>query len=411
MDEGYLVDYDSIAVRSGVLINGVFLKEGERIRTVDPESGSESMDQLEDQRQFDASEVEKKITVPDTNEKIIEELKNYALEHEERYGRFPKTLIFAVNDVQHISHADQLVSICRDTFGRGDSFVAKITGTVDRPLQRIREFRNRPAPVMVVSVDLMSTGVDIPNLEFIVFLRPVKSRILWEQMLGRATRLGSLTPPKSHFTVFDCFDGSLFNYFKNVSAFTEDPPDKLTRTIEEIIQAIWDNRDRAYNIKCLGRRLLRIDKEICGNAREAFAAYVTDGDMKAFANSLLAAIANNFTATMKLLRDRNFQKLLINYERAKPHFIVAHELTDEVASRVLIRDGAGNEYKPRDYLTLFTRFVRENPDRIEAIRILLGRPKEWGTDLAELRKKLAMTPEHLPVFLSSGRLEAGRPSL
>ena len=398
IEEAYLVDYDAVAIKSGVLINGVFLKEGERVRTVDPQSGAQNMDQLEDERQFDATEVEKKITVPDTNHRIIEEIKKYALEHEQRYGRFPKTLIFAVNDVPHISHADQVVDICRDVFGRGDSFAAKITGSVDRPLQRIREFRNRPAPAIVVSVDLMSTGVDIPNLEFIVFLRPVKSRILWEQMLGRGTRLGTLAPPKSHFAVFDCFDGSLVNYFKNASAFTEDPPDKPTRTIEEIIRAIWDNRDRAYNVKCLCRRLLRIDKEMSGNAREAFAAYIPDGDVKAFGNRLPAAIANDFTATMKLLRNKNFQKLLVNYERAKTDFLVAHELMDEVASRVVIRDGAGNEYKPADYLVLFESFVRKNPDRIDAIRILLNRPKDWNTNaLVELRKKLASTPEHFTI--------------
>ncbi len=219
--EGFLVDYDAIAIKSGVLVKGIFLKEGDRVQTVDPQSGLTGMDQLEDQRQFDSTDVERKITVPDTNKKIVEELKKYALAHEQKFGRFPKTLIFAVNDKPHVSHADQLVDLCRDIFARGEAFVAKITGIVDRPLQRIREFRNRPEPAIVVSVDLMSTGVDIPNLEFIVFARPVKSRILWEQMLGRGTRLGSLTPPKSHFTVFDCFDGTLFNYFKNASAFTE----------------------------------------------------------------------------------------------------------------------------------------------------------------------------------------------
>ena len=79
---------------------------------------------------------------------------------------------------------------CREVFGQGDDFVQKITGNpnVDRPLQRIREFRNRPNPKVVVTVDMLSTGVDIPALEFIVFLRPVKSRILWVQMLGRGTR-------------------------------------------------------------------------------------------------------------------------------------------------------------------------------------------------------------------------------
>ena len=89
--------------------------------------------------------------------------------------------------------------------------------SVDRPLQRIREFRNRPAPKVVVTVDMLSTGVDIPALEFIVFLRPVKSRILWEQMLGRGTRRCPEIA-KSHFVVFDCFDGTLIRYFRGATA-------------------------------------------------------------------------------------------------------------------------------------------------------------------------------------------------
>ena len=105
-------------------------------------------------------------------------------------------------------------------FGQGGDFVKKITGNpnVDRPLQRIREFRNRPHPMVVVTVDMLSTGVDIPALEFIVFLRPVKSRILWVQMLGRGTRKCPEIN-KTKFTVFDCFDGTLIEYFKNTTDF------------------------------------------------------------------------------------------------------------------------------------------------------------------------------------------------
>ena len=192
--EGYLVDYDVVTVKSDVRMNGVFLKEGEQVDQVDPETGARQLDLLEDERTFDATEVERKITAPDSNRKILEEIKRYADEHEREYGRFPKTLIFAANDLPHTSHADQLVDQARDVFGRGDAFVAKITGRVDRPLQRIREFRNRPNPGIVVTVDLLTTGVDIPDLEFIVFLRPVKSRILFEQMLGRGTRKGEQLP-------------------------------------------------------------------------------------------------------------------------------------------------------------------------------------------------------------------------
>ena len=256
-----------------------------RVRST-PRPGCKPLDQLEDERQFDTTEIERKVTAPDSNRKILEEVKKYAEEHEQKYGRLPKTLIFAANDLPHTSHADQLVDIARDVFGRGESFVAKITGRVDRPLQRIREFRNRPNPGIVVSVDLLSTGVDIPDLEFIVFLRPVKSRILFEQMLGRGTRKGEKFPDKSHFTVFDCFDGTLLAYFRKATGITAEPPDKPTRTIKEIIDDIWSNRDRDYNVGCLVKRLHRIDKEMSADARTMFAAYVSDGDLGALSPAL-----------------------------------------------------------------------------------------------------------------------------
>ena len=70
----------------------------------------------------------------------------------------------------------------------------------------------------------MSTGVDIPDLEFIVLLRPIKSRILFEQILGRGTRKGEQYPDKSHFVVFDCFDGTLLEYFRTATGMTIEPP-------------------------------------------------------------------------------------------------------------------------------------------------------------------------------------------
>ncbi len=194
----------------------------------------------------------------------------------------------------------------------------KITGspTVDRPLQRIREFRNRPDPGIVVSVDMLSTGVDIPALEFIVFLRPVKSRILWEQMLGRGTRLckdlarRNRISPSSTASTAPCWSIS-----RRSPAFTVEPPDKPSRTIQEIIEAIWQNRDRPYNVRCLVKRLQRIDKEMSGEARDMFADFIPDGDVARFAQELPGKIADDFTATMQLLRNPAFQDLLVNYPR------------------------------------------------------------------------------------------------
>lgn len=393
--EGYLVDYDAVRIKSDVRLNGIFLQEGESVGVIDPRSGAERLDELEDERAFPSEAIEQEITSPDSNRKIIEELKKYADAHDQRYGRQPKCLIFAANDLPHTSHADRLTDICRDVFGRGDSYVRKITGRVDRPLQRIREFRNRPHPGIVVTVDMLSTGVDIPDLEFIVLLRPIKSRILFEQILGRGTRLGEKFLDKSHFTVFDGFDGTLLEYFRQATAITAEPPDRPTRTLAEIIADIWANRDRAYNIRCLVKRLQRIDKEMSGEARELFARFLPEGDLARYAKGLPAALEDDFVAAMRLLRDPDFQDLLMNYPRKHEMFYVAYGIEDKVESHWLIRNGVGGEYRPEDYLAAFARFVRENENQVEAIGILLGRPQGWRTDaLNELRRKLASAREH-----------------
>ncbi|MCW8129987.1 MAG: DEAD/DEAH box helicase family protein [Planctomycetota bacterium] len=393
--EGHLVDYDAVAIRSEVRMTGVFLKAGETVGVVDTDTGHELLDKLEDERAFDTTEIEKKVTAPESNRKILEEVKRHALEHEQKCGRFPKILIFTVNDTPHTGHADQVVKLCREVFGRGEDFVQKITGRVDRPLQHIREFRNRPNPCIAVTVDLLTTGVDIPDLEYLVFMRPVKSRILWEQMLGRGTRKGERHKDKSHFTVFDCFDGSLFEYFRNASAMDEEPPEKPSRDILEIIEAVWKNEDREYNTKCLSKRLQRIDKEMSGEAREFLATMIPDGDLSKFARELPQALKQDFTGTMKVLRDPRMQNFLVNYPRPKNVFLVGHEVEDAVTSRVLIRDGLGKQYKPEDYLAAFARFVKDNPAHVQAIEILLNRPQDWNTAaLSELRQKLAASPEH-----------------
>lgn len=394
--EGYLVDYDVVRIKSDVRMNGVFLQEGEQIDHVDPDSGARQLDLLEDERAFDASQVERNITAPDSNKKILEELKRYAEEHEAETGRFPKTLIFAVNDMPHTSHADQLVDLARDVFGRGEAFVSKITGRVDRPLQKIREFRNRPNPKVTVTVDLLTTGVDIPDLEFLVFLRPVKSRILFEQMLGRGTRRSpDLVPGKEKFVVFDCFDGTLIEYFKNTTGMTVEPPEGDGKSVDQIVEEIWQNTDRDYNTKRLVKRLQRIDKSMSGDARDLFARFIPDGDVARFAEELPAKLRGDFSETMKVLRDADFLKLITDYPRAERTFIVASGVTDTVESEWLIKAGVGKEYKPDDYLQLFEQFIEEHAEEIRAISILLSRPAEWGAEpLKELREALSQAPEH-----------------
>ncbi|KKO20479.1 MAG: DEAD/DEAH box helicase family protein [Candidatus Brocadia sp.] len=387
--DGYLVDYEAVKIKSDVRMKGVFLKEGDPVGVVDTTTGEEIYDELEDEREFSSGEIEQKITAPESNRKIIKEIATYAYEHERKTGHFPKTLIFAVNDLPHTSHADQIVRICREEFQQGDGFVQKITGSpsVDRPLQKIREFRNRPNPKVVVTVDMLSTGVDIPSLEFIVFLRPVKSRILWVQMLGRGTRLCPEINKES-FTIFDCFDGTLIEYFKNTTDFKVELPEKEPLSIPQVIENIYQNVDRDYYIKVLVKRLRRIERTMSGEARALFANFIAGGDIGQFAGELPERLKKDFTNTMNLLRDEKFQDLLVNYPRAKRSFLVGYSVQDDVTSEVMLRKGKDYQ-KPEDYLVSFARFVNENKAQIEAIRILLEKPKDWKTEaLNDLRKKL-----------------------
>lgn len=114
-----------------------------------------------------------------------------------------KTLIFAATD----EHADMVVRLLKKAFEDAgnpvdDDAIEKITGSIRHPDTEIKKFKNEKYPNIVVTVDLLTTGVDIPEITNIVFLRRVQSRILYEQMLGRATRLCPEIN-KSKFTIFD----------------------------------------------------------------------------------------------------------------------------------------------------------------------------------------------------------------
>jgi type I restriction enzyme R subunit len=198
-------------------MKGVFLQEGENVETVDPETGLSKMDSSKTSGSSTRRSSSRRSPPPTRTEdpRGAEEVLRRA---REAHGRFPKTLIFAANDLPHTSPRRPARRHRARRLRPRRRVRQKITGRVDRPLQRIREFRNRPKPGIVVTVDLLTTGVDIPDLEFIVFLRPVKSRILFEQMLGRGTRKGEKFPDKDHFTVFDCFDGTLLlEYFRKMT--------------------------------------------------------------------------------------------------------------------------------------------------------------------------------------------------
>jgi len=206
-------------------------------------------------------------------------------------------------------------------------------------------------------------------------------------MLGRGTRRCN-DINKAQFVVFDCFDGTLIQYFKSVSSFAIEPPKGTPLTVPELIEKIWQNIDRDYHTRVLAKRLLRIDKDMSAGARTLFAAWIPDGDMGRFGKELPQKLRQDFAGTMKLLRNPEFQKLLLEYPRARRTFITTIEDKDVVTSKRLERYGQFDNAE--DYLDAFEAFVKANADKVAALSVLLQRPKDWRPAVMdELKRTLA----------------------
>src|SRR4030042_6648271 len=116
-------------------------------------------------------------------------------------------------------------------------------------------------------------------------------------MMGRGTRLCPEIH-KTHFTVFDCFNGSLLNFFRKTTGITAEAPLKATKSIQEIVQAIADNEDRQYNTGVLDKRLHRISKNITQEGRLQF-NYILGCYLVEFAGTLHQRLEQDWGSTVR----------------------------------------------------------------------------------------------------------------
>jgi superfamily II DNA or RNA helicase len=145
----------------------------------------------------------------------------------------PKTLIFAISD----AHANAVVEACQQVFEGTQDFAVKITAHLANPLEVLHRFRTELEPRIAVSVDMLASGVDIPAVECLVFLRPIRSELLYQQMLGRGTRtistasLQAVTPDargKTFFAVFDAVGVTTEGHFATADGIPRQDHHRLT---------------------------------------------------------------------------------------------------------------------------------------------------------------------------------------
>lgn len=212
VEEGYLVNYDQpIRYITKLSQAGIEIPEGEIVDVVTNKTGQKSTAQLQDNMAFDVADFNRRVIAPEFNQVICQALVDDLDPLSEA-----KTMIFCVTD----RHADQVVLLLNEMFKEkyakawNADAVAKITGAAEQSDKLIESFKKNKFPNIAVTVDLLTTGIDVPKISNLVFMRKVRSRVLFEQMLGRATRLCSEIG-KTEFRVFDAVD--IFTTLKDVN--------------------------------------------------------------------------------------------------------------------------------------------------------------------------------------------------
>lgn len=195
-----LVDHEPpFLIKTKLSEEGIVWKQGEKPKAYNPETNSiEELAALEDELHIEVDQFNKRVITENFNRTVIKEL----VQHIDPDGE-GKTLIFAVRD----SHADMIVNILFEEYEAigvdvNRDAIRKITGNVYDPSELTRLFRNEKYPNIAVTVDLLTTGIDVPQITNLVFMRRVNSRILFEQMLGRATRKCDEIG-KDYFKIYD----------------------------------------------------------------------------------------------------------------------------------------------------------------------------------------------------------------
>nr|MDP2191803.1 DEAD/DEAH box helicase family protein [Rhodoferax sp.] len=210
--DGVNVNYDVYRIRTQVSEHGSQVEAGYSVGYRDRLTRKTRWQELDEDMAYDADALDRAVQTPDQIRTIVRTFRDKL--HTEIFpGRteVPKTIVFAKDD----NHAEKIVEILREEFGKGNDFAQKITyrTTGETPERLISAFRNSYFPRIAVTVDMIATGTDIKPVEIVMFMRSVKSRNFFEQMKGRGVRiieptdLQAVTPDakaKDHFVIVDC---------------------------------------------------------------------------------------------------------------------------------------------------------------------------------------------------------------
>ena len=372
--EGYLVDHDAPhELTTKLSKEGIHYKAGDTVVLYDPVTGEVTNSELlEDELDFDVDAFNRQVITEPFNRTVLTEIaRDIDPESPDVQG---KTLIYAVND----DHADLIVKILKEIYaetGVDNDAIMKITGSVGGGNRKkvhdaIKRFKNERFPSVVVTVDLLTTGIDVLEITTLVFMRRVKSRILFEQMMGRATRLC----PEIHKTHFEIYDP--VGVYDSLEAVNTMKPvvANPSATFEQLLEGleVLDDEGQVQNqIDQIIAKLQRKKRHIDSKTIEHFVSMTGGQDPTQFIDDIQRR--NPADAKNRLIANTELFKMLGQFKPDMRRPVVISDHGDELIEH---NRGYGCGSKPEDYLDAFADYIKTNLNEITALNIVCTRPRE-----------------------------------
>lgn len=372
--EGYLVDHDAPHhLETKLSTGGIHYKSGDTVTVYDPITGEVTNSELlDDELDFDIENFNRQVITENFNRTVLAEIaRDIDPENPEEQG---KTLIYAVDD----QHADMIVSILKEIYsvtGVDNDAIMKITGSIGggnprKVLEAIKRFKNERFPSIAVTVDLLTTGIDVPEITSLVFMRRVKSRILFEQMMGRATRLC----PKIHKTHFEIYDPvGVYDSLESVNTMKPvvvNPTTTFTQLLDGL-EEINETEVIRAQINQIIAKLQRKKRRMDDKTMEQFISMTGGMDPTQFIFDIEKR--NPKEAKKRLLAYRDMFAYIQQTKTNAAQAVVISRDEDELTKHTR---GYGNSEKPEDYLDAFSEYVRTHLNEIAALNIVCTRPKD-----------------------------------
>ena len=424
--DGVNVPYDVYRIKTEISEKGSKVEAGYYVDKRDKQTRKVRWEVLDEDLEYAREQLDRSVVVPHQIRTIIRTFKE-SLPAEIFPGRteVPKTLIFAKDD----SHAEDIVHIAREEFGKGNDFCKKITyrTTGEKPEDLIASFRNSYNPRIAVTVDMVSTGTDIKPLECLIFLRDVKSRVYFEQMKGRGTRvisptdLKAVTPDvnaKSRFVIVDAV-----GVCETDKTDTRPLEKKKSVPFDKLILSVALGAKDEDTLTSLAGRLASLDREIIPKDGREIES-VAGKSLKKMVNDLLDAVDPDKKTEMAKEIYKTEEPTAEQIAKASDELVKTacepfnkpqvrntiidikrrnEQIIDTVSKDVVTFAGfdAQAKEKAQKVVDTFRKFIEENKDELTALQIMYKKPYGQRHLTYEQIKQLADTIEKPPYSLST----------